>query len=134
MDYYQIFSQFRCVVQFLQSIKAKKSCESNKMKKNEPSFKTVYKWVNEFTCRTSTRDEPHSGRPVEAAMPEIIEKVHDMVLNDRSTSESARNCWSYRHITWYGNYNFPYEIVYEKATDKMLTRTPLAPSRINATV
>ena len=45
----------------------------------------MYNWVNEFErSRTSTRDEPHSGHPVEAAMPEIIEKVHDMILKDPS--------------------------------------------------
>ena len=49
-----------------------------------PSFKTVYNWVNEFKRgRTSTRDEPRSGRPVEAATPESIRKVHNMILNDR---------------------------------------------------
>ena len=26
---------------------------------------------------------PRSGRPIEAAMPEIIDKVHDIVLTDR---------------------------------------------------
>ena len=50
-----------------------------------PSFKTAYNyWVNEFKrSRTSTRDEPPWGRLVEAATPEIIEKVHDVILNDR---------------------------------------------------
>ncbi|KAG5333107.1 GVQW3 protein, partial [Acromyrmex charruanus] len=45
---------------------------------------TVYNWVNEFKCgRTSTCDAPHSGRPIEAATPEIIDKVHDIVLTDQ---------------------------------------------------
>ena len=48
------------------------------------SFETVYNWVNEFKRdRTSTYDEPRLGRQVEAATLEIIEKVHDMILNDR---------------------------------------------------
>ena len=43
----------------------------------------MYNWVNEFKrCRTSTRNKPRSGRPVEAAMPEIIKKVYDMILKD----------------------------------------------------
>ena len=39
-----------------------------------PLFKIVCNWMNEFKrSRTSTRDESRSGRPVEAATPEIIE-------------------------------------------------------------
>ena len=48
------------------------------------AFATVYNWVNEFKRgRTSTCDAPRSGRPIEAATPEIIDKVHDIVLTDR---------------------------------------------------
>ena len=44
------------------------------------SFKTVCNWVNEFKRRRrSTRDKPRLGRPVEAATPEIIEEVHDII-------------------------------------------------------
>ena len=51
---------------------------------SESSFKTVYNWVNELKCgRTSTHEEPRLGRPVEAVMPKIIEKIPDMILNDR---------------------------------------------------
>ena len=47
-------------------------------------FATVYNWVNEFKRgRTSTKDEDRSGRPVEVTTPEIIDKIHDMVLSDR---------------------------------------------------
>jgi len=44
----------------------------------------VYNWVNEFKrgC-TSTCVAPRSGCPIKAAMPEIIDKVHDIVLTDR---------------------------------------------------
>ena len=49
-----------------------------------PAFTTVYNWVNEFKCgRTSTCDALHSGRPIEVATPEIIDKIHDIVLTDR---------------------------------------------------
>ncbi|EFN90124.1 hypothetical protein EAI_08366, partial [Harpegnathos saltator] len=49
-----------------------------------PVFATVYNWVNEFKrSRTSTKDEHLSGRPVEVTTPEMIDKVHDMVLSDR---------------------------------------------------
>ena len=48
------------------------------------AFATVYNWVNEFKRgRISTYDTSRSGRPIEAVMPEIIDKVHDIVLTDR---------------------------------------------------
>ncbi|KAG5328205.1 SETMR methyltransferase, partial [Acromyrmex heyeri] len=48
------------------------------------AFATVYNWVNEFKRgRTSTCDAPRSGCPIEAAAPEIIDKVHDIILIDR---------------------------------------------------
>ena len=47
------------------------------------SFKIVNNWLNEFKRgRTSTRDEPRSGRPVEAATPEV-EKIHDIISSDQ---------------------------------------------------
>ncbi|EGI68332.1 Histone-lysine N-methyltransferase SETMAR [Acromyrmex echinatior] len=49
-----------------------------------PAFATVYNWVNKFKRgHTSTCDAPRSGRPIEATTPEIIDKVHDIVLIDR---------------------------------------------------
>jgi len=49
-----------------------------------PSLATVYNWVNEFKRgRTSTKDESRSGRPLEVTTPEMVNKIHDMVLADR---------------------------------------------------
>ncbi|KAG5331340.1 GVQW3 protein, partial [Acromyrmex charruanus] len=49
-----------------------------------PAFATVYNWVKEFKRgRIATCDTPHWGRPIEASMPEIIDKVHDIDLTDR---------------------------------------------------
>ncbi|QQP58373.1 Putative mariner transposase [Caligus rogercresseyi] len=49
-----------------------------------PSISMVKKWFTEFRCgRTSTIDAERSGRPVEVATPETIQKNHDMVLADR---------------------------------------------------
>ena len=53
-----------------------------------PVYATVYIWVNEFKrARTSTKNEYHSGRPVEVTTPEMIGKTHDMVLSDRRMKE-----------------------------------------------
>ena len=48
-----------------------------------PSFPTVKKWATEFKRgRTSLEDDPRTGRPKSATTPEIINKVHDIVLED----------------------------------------------------
>ena len=51
---------------------------------SSPSFPTIKKWAAEFKRgRTSLEDDPREGRPKSATTPEIIEQVHDMVLDDR---------------------------------------------------
>ena len=48
-----------------------------------PSFSTIKKWAAEFKRgRTSLEDDPREGCPKSATTPEIIEQVHDMVLDD----------------------------------------------------
>jgi len=48
------------------------------------AFATVYNWVNKFKHgRIFTCDASRSERPIEIATPEIIDKVHDIVLIDR---------------------------------------------------
>jgi transposase len=50
---------------------------------SSPSFSTIKKWAAEFKCgRTSLEDDPHEGRPKSPTPPEIINQVHDMVLDD----------------------------------------------------
>ncbi|KAG5313929.1 SETMR methyltransferase, partial [Acromyrmex insinuator] len=80
--------EFRAVIKYLhmkdlmpKKIKAKLD---NVHSTSAPAFATVYNWVNKFKRgRTSTGDAPRSGCPIEAATPEIIDKVHDIVLTDR---------------------------------------------------
>ena len=51
---------------------------------SSPSFSTIKKWAAEFKCgRTGLKDDPRNGRPKSATTPEIIEQVHDTVLDDR---------------------------------------------------
>jgi histone-lysine N-methyltransferase SETMAR len=51
---------------------------------SSPSFSTIKKWTVEFKRgRTSLEDDPREGRPKSATNPEIIEQVHDLVLDDR---------------------------------------------------
>ncbi len=49
-----------------------------------PVFTTVYNWINEFKCdRTSTKGVHRSRHRVEGSTPEMISKIHDMVLSDQ---------------------------------------------------
>ena len=59
--------------------------ELDSLKKSAPSFTTVKYWVAEFKRgrRRSCEDEHRSGRPSEVAIPEMVKKIHKMVLGDR---------------------------------------------------
>ncbi|GBP84565.1 Histone-lysine N-methyltransferase SETMAR [Eumeta japonica] len=49
-----------------------------------PSISMVKKWFTEFRCgRTSTSDAERSGRPKEVITPEIVDKIHKMIMDDR---------------------------------------------------
>lgn len=51
---------------------------------SSPSFKTVHMWVSEFKRgRTSCKDEPRSGRPVEVTTQSKVDQVRTLVLRDR---------------------------------------------------
>jgi transposase len=51
---------------------------------SSPSFVTIKKWAAEFKCgHTGLEDDPREGCPKSATTPEIIEEVHDMVLDGR---------------------------------------------------
>lgn len=56
----------------------------NVLGESAPSKTMVCKWAREFKHgRTSIEDDPRSGCPKSATTLEIIQKVHDMVMNDR---------------------------------------------------
>jgi histone-lysine N-methyltransferase SETMAR len=56
----------------------------NVLGNDAPSRATVFNWLAEFKRGRSTiDDEPRSGRPKTATTEEIIEYVHDMVIDDR---------------------------------------------------
>ena len=46
-------------------------------------FSTIKKWAAELKRgRTSLEDDPREGRSKSATTPEIIEQVHDLLLDD----------------------------------------------------
>jgi predicted HTH transcriptional regulator len=49
-----------------------------------PSMRTVSRWFQTFRNGSiSTNDAELSGRLVETTIPEIFDKIHDMVMDDR---------------------------------------------------
>ena len=53
-----------------------------------PPYATVKRWVAEFKHgRQSLEDDPRPGRPVTIATPEIVNKIHDIVMTDRRVTE-----------------------------------------------
>ena len=48
-----------------------------------PLYRMVQMWFTEFRCgRASTETIPSPGRPNENTTPEMINRIHDIVLND----------------------------------------------------
>ena len=81
-------TEYRAVIQFF----VKEALTPNEIYSNfikdygvsSPSFSTIKKWAAEFKRgRTSLEGDPREGRPKSATTPEIIEQVHDTVLDDR---------------------------------------------------
>ena len=49
-----------------------------------PSHGMVHKWFTEFRCgRISTSDAERSDHPKEVTSQEMVDKIHDILLNDR---------------------------------------------------
>jgi len=61
-----------------------------------PALKTVYFWINEFKRCWTSEDEAHPGRPVEVTTPEIIEKIHRIVMENRRMKMRDIDC---RHLS-----------------------------------
>jgi len=88
---------------------------------SSPSLSTIKKWTAEFKHgRTSLEDDPHEGCPKSATTPEIIEQVHDMVLDDwrMKVHEIAETIGITKEQRMCRIY-FAWRIGYEKALRKM---------------
>jgi len=51
-----------------------------------PSYATVKNWVARFKRDFSTCGPPHPGRPKIVTTPEIIDQIHELILEDRRIS------------------------------------------------
>ena len=63
------------------------------LQKHAPSYETVRRWMRRFReGRTSTDDESRSGRPVTATSLEVVERVAQLLDEDRRvTCEKVAN-------------------------------------------
>jgi len=49
-----------------------------------PSYATVKNWAAQFKhCDFSTCDAPRPGRPTTVTTPEIIDQIHELILEER---------------------------------------------------
>jgi len=56
----------------------------------EPSYATVKNWVAQVKRGDfSTCDAPRPGRPKTVTTPEIIDQIHELVLEDRRISDKS---------------------------------------------
>jgi len=58
--------------------------------KHAPSYTTVKNWVDQFERGNfSTCDVPRPGRPKTVTTPEIIDQIHELILEDRRISAKS---------------------------------------------
>jgi len=57
---------------------------TERLGEHAPSYATFKNWVTQFKCGDfSTRDAPLPGRPKTVTIPEIIDQIHELILEDR---------------------------------------------------
>jgi transposase len=74
---------------FLKGNSAKKIYDdmSTTLGDKRPSYSTVKNWVARFRSRhLNSEDEERSGRPTEVTIPENVDAIHSMILDDGSIS------------------------------------------------
>ena len=80
-------ASFACLLNiiFYEETQSKKQEKLAKYyEESAPSHGMIHKWFTEFRCgRISTSDTERPGRPKEVTSQELIDKIHDIVLNDR---------------------------------------------------
>ena len=60
------------------------------LREHAPSYATIKNWVAQFKCGDfSTCDAPHPGRPKTGTTPEIIDQIHELILDDHQISAKS---------------------------------------------
>jgi len=84
----------RAVISFFFSCKARRRRKFTPLietlRKHAPSYTTVKNWVVQFKRSDfSTCDEPRPGRPKTVIAPDIIEQIHELILEDSRISAKS---------------------------------------------
>ena len=85
----------RVVFKFFFSCKARRQKEihailTETLREHAPSYATVRNWVAQFKRGDfSTCDAPCPGRPKTVTTPEIIDQIHELILEDRRISAKS---------------------------------------------
>jgi len=60
------------------------------LREHAPSYATVKNWVAQFKRGDfSTCDAPRPGRPKTVTTPEVIDQIHELILEDRQISAQS---------------------------------------------
>jgi len=60
------------------------------LREHAPSYATVKNWVSQFKHGDlSTCDAPHPGRHKTVTTPEIIDQIHELILDDHQISAKS---------------------------------------------
>ena len=73
------------------------------LEEHAPSYVTVKNWVAQFKRSDfSTCDAPRPGRPKTVTTPEIIDQIHELILEDhRISAKSKLSNWA-SHVSGLG--------------------------------
>ena len=85
----------RAVIKFFFSLQGKAPKEihailTETLGEHAPSYATIKNWVAQFKRGDfSTCDTPRPGRPKTVTTPEIIDQIHELILEDRRISTKS---------------------------------------------
>ena len=88
-------NETRAVIKFFFFTPARQGTEGNSRHSAEtlgehaPLYATIKNWVAQFKGDFSTCDVPHPGRPKTVTTTEIIDQIHELILEDRWISAKS---------------------------------------------
>ena len=86
----QVFSCYRGWKEACEAKRAIHAILTETFGEHAPLYATVKNWVAQFKCGDfSVCDAPHPGRPKTVTIPEIIDQIHELILEDHRISAKS---------------------------------------------